>query len=115
METSNGGSTPNCFEKAGQCTARGRDRYNEKVGSSDLQLGDRVLIRNFTERGDPGKLRPFWEDKIYIVKNRKGPDSPVYEIPPENGTGRTCTVHRNLLLSCPCLSYEFEAPKQVKT
>ena len=100
-------------EKAGQCAARGRDRYNEKARSSDLQPGDRVLIRNFAEKGGPGKLRSFWEDKIYVIKNRKGPDSPVYEITPENGTGRTRTVHRNLLLPCPCLPYE--APKQVKT
>ena len=40
-------------EKAGQCAARGRDRYNEKDRSSDLQPGDRVLIRNFAERGGP--------------------------------------------------------------
>ena len=100
-------------KKAGQCAARGRDRYNEKARSSDLQPGDRVLIRNFTEKGGPGKLCSFWEDKIYVIKNWKGPDSPIYEITPENGTGRTHTVHRNLLLPCPCLPYE--APKQVKT
>ena len=58
-------------EKAGQCAARGRDRFNEKARSSDLQPGDRVLIRNFDERGGPGKLRAFWEDKIHIIKTEK--------------------------------------------
>ena len=112
MESGNGGSTSNrCGKSRTVCCKR--KRQEEKARRSDLQPGDRVLIRHFAERGGPGKLRSFWEDKIYIIKNRKGPDSPVYEITPENGTGRTRTVDRNLLLPCPCLPYE--APKQVKT
>ena len=93
-------------EKAGHCTAKGRDRYNVKVRGSDLKPGDRVLVKNFAERGGPSKLRSFWENKIYVIKNRKGPDSPVYEIKPENEPGRSRTLHRNLLLPCPYLPYE---------
>ena len=80
-------------EKAGHCAARGRDRYNAKVWSSDLKPGDRVLVKNFAERSGPGKLRSFWEDKIYIIKNRKGPNSPFYEIKPENEPGRSRILH----------------------
>ena len=106
-------------EKAGHCAARGRDRYNVKVRSSDLKPGDRVLVKNFAERGGPGKLRSFWEDQIYDIKNRKGPDSPVYEIKPENEPGRSRTLHRNLLLPCPYLQYEAKKalpgkPLQIK-
>ena len=32
-------------EKAGHCAARGRDRYNVKVRSSDLKPGNRVLVK----------------------------------------------------------------------
>ena len=44
-------------EKAGHCAARGRDRYNAKVLSSDLKPGNRVLVENFAERGGPGKQK----------------------------------------------------------
>ena len=92
-------------EKAGHCAARGRDRYNAKVRSSELKADDRVLVKNFAERAVPNKLRSFWEDKIYI-KNRKGPDSPVYEIKAEKELRRSRNLHRNLLLPCSHLQYE---------
>ena len=66
-------------EKAGHSAARSRDRYKTKARSSDLKPGDRVLFKNFAKKGGPSKLRSFWEDKIYTIKNRKGPDSPVYK------------------------------------
>ena len=76
-------------EKPGHCAARGRDHYNVKVRSSDLKPGNRVLVKNFPERGGPGKLRLFLEDQIYVIKNRKGLDSLVYEIKPKNEPGHS--------------------------
>ncbi|CAB3998107.1 Hypothetical predicted protein [Paramuricea clavata] len=58
--------------------------YDRWVRSSVLEPGDRMLVRNLTERGGPGKLRPFWGNDIYVVVNRKGPESPVYETKREN-------------------------------
>lgn len=73
-----------------------------------------VLLRNLTERGGPGKLRSHWGDAIYVVQSQKGPDMPIYEIKPESG-GKSCTVHRNLLLPCDSLPLEnLEEKRQDK-
>ena len=91
---------------AGHCASQNRESYNKRARSSALKPGDRVLEKNDSERGRPGKLRSFWEDKIYIVDSRKGLDSSVYEVHPENDLNRKRVLHRNLLLPCPCLPYE---------
>ena len=66
--------------------AKGKKQHDKKASYSTLEAGDRVLVRNLTERGGPGKLRSHWEDIVHVVVNRK-PDSPVYEIKPETGKG----------------------------
>ncbi|TKS65275.1 Retrovirus-related Pol polyprotein [Collichthys lucidus] len=88
---------------------RGQKNYNQRAWSSTLESGDHVLVRNLTPRGGTGKLRSYWEDMIYVVKGRKGPDSPVYVVEPLQGTGRRRVLHRNLLLPCPYLVEEPEA------
>ena len=84
--------------------------YDQKVRHATLQIGDRVLVRNLSERGGPGKLRSHWEDSIYIVVDQKRPDSPVYEVKPEAGNGPTWTLHRNLLFLCNTLPVETCPP-----
>ena len=71
-------------------------------------------MKNVLERGGPGKLRSFWEDKIYIVDSRKGLDSSVYGVHPESDPNRKRVLHRNLLLPCPFLPYEA-TPVTMKT
>ena len=85
---------------------RGKSNYDRRVRSSALQVGDRVLVRILTPRGGPGKLRAFWEDEIHVVIARKGEGSPVYDVRPESGQGRSRTLHRNLLLPCDQLPSE---------
>ena len=82
---------------------RGKKNYDRRVRSSALQVGDRVLVRNLTPRGGPGKLRAFWEDQIHLVVARKGEGSPVYDLRSESSPGPIRTLHRNLLLPCNSL------------
>lgn len=79
---------------------RGKKQYDKRIYGPELQVGSRVLVRNFIERGGPGKLRSYWEDEVYVIRGRKGEDSPVFEVQPESGKGRTKVLHRNLLLPC---------------
>ena len=77
--------------------ATNKRAYNVKANAGVLKSGDRVLVRNLREKGGPGKLRSFWEKRIYRVEERKG-ENPVYVVRPEKGGGESRTLHRNHLL-----------------
>ena len=90
----------------------GKQQYDKKVRHTALYEGDRALVRDINERGGPGKLRPYWEQQIYVA-TRKMKDIPVYEVKPENGDGRSRVLHCNLLLPCSYLPVERK-PKPLK-
>lgn len=93
-------------KNAAKAAQRNKQQYDKKVKTSVLNAGDRVLVRNLSERGGPGKLRAYWEDTIHKVIRRVGEDSPIYEVQPENGKGRTRVLHRTMLLPCDYLECE---------
>jgi len=97
-------------KKSRETGTKAKHRNDRFVRSSVLQPGDRVLVRNLSERGGPGKLRSHWEDGVHIVVSRKGEDSSVYEVKPEAGTGGNRILHRNLLLPCSHLPIEIPSP-----
>lgn len=82
---------------------RGKSFYDQKRQCAALSPGDRVLVRNMSERGGPGKLHSYLEDQVHVGISQKGDDSPVYEVKAERGKGQVHILHRNMLMPCNSL------------
>ena len=67
----------NMSMNASKSPERRKTYYDQKAHSSVLQQGDRVLVKNVGKQEGPGKLRAYWEDKVYVVVQRNGENSPV--------------------------------------
>ena len=94
--------------KAKERGDKAKTHYDRWVRSSVLQPGDRVLVRNLSERGGPGKLRSYWEKDIHVVVRRKSTGIPVYEVKPEGTGTKRRTLHRNVLLPCDFLPMDSQ-------
>ena len=55
----------------------------QETEASILLPGDRVLVRNMSERGGTGKLRSFLDNKIHIVLETYGENPVLFRIQAE--------------------------------
>ena len=73
--------------------------YDRKVRGVDVEVGDKVLLRNHREKGGTGKLWNYWEDVVYKVFE-KDTKIPVFTIIPEDGPGKAKRIHKNNIMKC---------------
>ena len=76
---------------------KNKERYDAKVRETRLELGDKVLVKNVGLKGK-NKLADKWEEMVYIVKEMPNPEVPVYKVKASGRSGRTRTLHSNILL-----------------
>lgn len=95
---------------ANKSALKGKRLHDSKYGCASLVPGDKVLVRNFKEKGGPGKLRSYWEEDVHVVIHRPNNDSPVYDVQATGGKVRR--LHRNMLMPCNSLREpEVKVPK----
>ncbi len=103
------------FKNSSKSSERGKKYHDQKAHSSVLQPGDRVLVKNVGRQEGPGKLRAYWDNRVYVVVKRNGENSPVYEVKPEHGHTGNRILHRNLLLPCDSIQLNHNHPSPVQS
>ena len=69
-------------QQNGKITKRGKECYNKRVSGGVRLPDDRMVVRNSTEGGGPGKLRSHWEHVIHVVVEWMKVQCPVYKVQP---------------------------------
>ena len=75
---------------------RNKARYDRSAHATELEVGDRVLVRKLGARLD-SKISDKWERDVYRVVSKKW-GLPIYTVRDEKNDGPNCTLHRNYLL-----------------
>ena len=90
-------------EKSDLSNRQGKKFYDNRARGKPIDIGDRVLVRNLTPRGGTTKLNSHWEEKIYVVTDKRQ-DIPIFKVKPVDSSGKERILHRNLLIKCNQLS-----------
>ena len=85
------------------------DGYNKRVRGTHLNVGDRVLLANKTERGKR-KLADKWEATMYTIIDRN-PQTHIYKVRDESGKNKV--VHRNLMLDVSFLPVPEQSSEEL--
>ena len=89
--------------------------HDKKAKVVEINVGDRVLVRNKREKGGTGKLKSYWEEAIFVVEGKKE-GLPVYKVKNLKKGKDVRVVHRNLLMKCEDLPLDvFDEPQEEKT
>lgn len=83
-------------ETADKVHQKNKMAYDRKVGFQSIEVGDRVLLKNWGLKGNH-KLQTRWSPIAYQVVG-KMPNLPVYQLKKENGSGHLKTIHRDHIL-----------------
>uniref|UniRef100_A0A1A7ZLV7 Gypsy retrotransposon integrase-like protein 1 n=1 Tax=Nothobranchius furzeri TaxID=105023 RepID=A0A1A7ZLV7_NOTFU len=83
-------------ETADKVHQKNKKGYDQRVCFQSLEIGDRVLLKNWGLKGKH-KLQTRWSPIPYQVVE-KMPNLPVYQLKKENGSGRLKTIHRDHIL-----------------
>ncbi|KAK7889282.1 hypothetical protein WMY93_024842 [Mugilogobius chulae] len=83
-------------ETADKVHQKNKNAYDKRVGFQSLEVGDRVLLKNWGLKGKH-KLETRWSPVPYQVIG-KMPNLPVYKLKKESGSGGVKTIHRDHIL-----------------
>ena len=88
-------------------------KYDRSGFSEELQIGDQVLVRNLSERGGTGKLRPFYEEEVHVIVE-KLTDLPAFKVKQMQGD-KIRTLHQNHLKKCQLSHNPTPLPSKTST
>ena len=80
---------------------RQKGYYDDKVRYMNLEVGDRVLVKNVGLRGKQ-KLADLWEHCPYVVRSQPVPAIPVFEVVKENSGPLQTFKQQGLLKLIDC-------------